>query len=223
MVSREDVLKLCSGRPNSLSPEAWRRLAVIPESLCLGLDWGGGTDSCTAFALGGFTRDRKYHLLFVERLPVHADHDAALRRATEILRQVPTAAVAADGVGSGVVLNRNLLAIPGIPAKCCWSVGYTGEGSFRAIDTRSPVMKWSVSRTTAVSNVVSFIKAGRITFPSAPCCERYLSDIWTEIAVCDRITHQLRYEPHPGTFDDVLDALAYSMLVSWKAIEHHAF
>ena len=223
MVTREDVLKLCSGRSNGLSPEAWRRLAVIPESLCLGIDWGGGTASCTAFALGGFSRDHKYHLLFVERLPVHADHDAALRRAGEILRQVPTAAVAADGVGFGAVLNRNLLAVQGIPAKCCWSVAYTGEGAFRAIDTRGPVMKWSVSRTTAVSNVMSFIKAGRITFPSAASGEHYLSDIWTEVAVYDRITHQLRYEPQPGTFDDVLDALAYSMLVSWKSLGHCAF
>lgn len=223
MVTREDVLKLCSGRPNSLSPEAWRRLAVIPESLCLGIDWGGGTDSCTAFALGGFDRDRKYHLLFVERLPVHADHDAALRRAGEILRQVPTAVVAADGVGFGAVLNRNLLATPGTPTKSLWSVAYTGQGSFSPIDTRSPVMKWSVGRVAAVSNVVSFIKARMITFPSADSCERHLSDIWTEIAVCDRITHQLQYEPQPGAFDDVLDALAYSMLVSWKSLRYQVF
>ena len=128
-VTQAEVEACCTDRPNALDHENHRRLGIVPNSLTLAADWGGGAKTRSAFALIGYGRDGKFHVLHLHALPAHADHVPALEFAESILRRYPGCNFMADGNGNGAVINRELLNRPGLSTRAFWSIFYADTTS----------------------------------------------------------------------------------------------
>jgi hypothetical protein len=215
LVTQAEVEACCSNRPMPACRDAAAGLRLIPETLVLGVDWGGGENTRTAFVVGAHDEEQDFHVLYMERLPLTVDFSRAVVRAAELIANFNVTWVAADGQGHGAVLNRNLLDVI-TPRRA-----RPGFFSMRYADTEQrPERKddvqwnWTLDRTRTLADVFTRVQRKRITLPALQHCGPLLEEIWHEAANFDPEGRTLRFSCPAGGNDDVLHSLAYCLRLS---------
>jgi len=221
LASKGDVVARCVDRANELSPATIKKLGIVPESLTIGIDWGGGRNSCTAIVVGGHHKDGTFHILFMEKGPRGEDHNDALERVLRVVKTLPGHVVAADANGVGSVLNRILLADSGGAIPKLYGIFYA-DHMHKPRELTNNEMLYNVSKVRVIGDVYTRIRKGKITFPRFEDVAEALPDLWHETAEYNAEARALRYRCPAGMTDDTLHALAYSTYVMGKYLTYVA-
>jgi len=216
LVTREQVLACCTQYSMAESSHDARLRGLNLATVCVGIDWGGGSNTRTALIAGGHDAYGRFHVLRMEVVAAGEDHKKVLDAALRFTQRFGGFPVAADGAGNGAILNRELQSR---------SRGETGLiVGIRYADTTQKMREisasewaWNVDRTRVISDVFTHVREKKILFPHADVCESLLAEIWGETAEYNDEERRLRFYCAAGKNDDVVHALAYCLALSTHA------
>jgi hypothetical protein len=214
LVTQAETEACCSSDRMCKTRNDMTVLGINRNTLVLGIDWGGGSQSRTAFVLGAHDSDSNFRVLLMECMPIDEDPEPALNRAAEIIQLMSVRFVAADGCVSGAMLNRQFLLKIKNSNVNLFGIAYVNHE--QKPQTHASLVKWSIDRSASIADVFTRIKTKKILFPALGECQNLLPEIWRQTAEYDPKLRRVSYMCPPGSTDDILHALTYGMRVSTK-------
>ena len=185
--------------------------------LIAGIDWGAGGAARTVLTIGFMRSDYAFQVCRWERFAGTEDPSFVVREVAQRCADFGVALIAADGGGSGHVLNRLLLDRLG-----------RGEGLYAILYSESDqkprrdgiLTKWTVDRTSSMGVLFTRIKKRQMIFPRSEESGTFLDEFACEVAEYDDHSRKVRYTHPPGQQDDALHSTNYAVLLATLLYAH---
>ena len=212
LVTRAELEECCTG-PAMIRPadagSRWQH-----QCLFAGLDWGGGVRSRTLLTIGYMRDDYVFDVIYMEAFQAREEPQRILTEVAERCNAFRIAGIAADGLGNGTMLNRQLFPLIHVPLGF-YAINYSNVDHPPHAD--GVLTKWTVDRTGSMSALFTRIKMKRVVFPHLPDMNTFLDEFAGVTADYDDINRRTKYT-HPETQkDDAVHSANYALLIATRA------
>lgn len=183
-ITRSELVRACTLSVDTTNLDAVKAERFKSQHAILGVDWSGRgdlTSSTTAQALIVLEHGR-FHVLYGERVPLHATIEDEAKRVAWLKRTMGCELLAHDFAEAGILREDYLKQVADMGPNELFSFRYTRAEPGRALlvvhpptNTR-PGYYYSADKTRAVSYILRLIKNGYILFPDWSKIEPLLQD-----------------------------------------------
>lgn len=177
-----------------------------------GIDWGGGA-SRTVLTLGYMRTDDCFQVLRWERFGSTEDPQRILQAAAELCTRLQANLIAADGGGSGRVLNRLLVERLRIRDMFAILYSFVDQEPHQS----GGLTKWTVSRSASIGMLFSRVRTQMILFPRKSDCGAFLDDFACVTAEHDSTMWTVQYGHPESQLDDAMHSTNYALLLATRA------